>query len=934
MHRQLNILIATNDYADSTGILPILRELNCTASLQTDPDRISTLPRITDFDALFLPVRSLYQAEKRFLLALKNIPKKIPIFFIADPASETIGYDCTGIKAIDVITTGSTMIADTQRCLRITEHIQTSQTSGSASHIQASKPIYAQLSNMRRFNKLMTEEVSRARLIKQSCNHISDITGCRHVWINLPQHQGGHRAQSGASTRLETSEIPQCIDLKREHMPQIIMRHEGEDTHCPLLSESLHQACLYYPFKHKGVIIGKLFAIIDLELVSNTEFMAMFKQIVDDLACAIHILTEQKKQSAFLNKEAITSPLTANYVRQLEQADQRFQALFREMPRVAVHGYNKNREVIFWNKASEEFYGYTENEALGNKIETLILPELLSEFSIQAITDWDEKGIPIPASERALQHKEGHTVPVFSSHAGFNNLNGNFEMYSLDVNLSEVKAAQDSVQKLSKFPNENPNPVMRVNKDGRILYANPASGPLLKLWNKNVNECIPDDYRECIQTAITQQHAMYHLITCDKQIYSTVFTPISHETEYINIYSMDVTARENAFADLAYAKQMAESANLAKNDFLANMSHELRTPLNGIMGMAQLLELTDLNSEQQTEVAAIIASSHTLLEIITDILDITAIEHEQITIKTEAFDLKKTLQHAIASIQPAADQKKLNLSLNYPLNQPVSFKGDKQRTSQIIGNLLGNAVKFTDTGSITINVAVAKKTIAIAITDTGNGIPIDMQDHIFEKFTQIDASRTRRHGGAGLGLHIAKRLVDRMDGRIDISSKEGEGSTFTVTLPFASVPIEKKSAPPIDRHHNNRKHILLAEDNRVNQLVAKKMLMSLGYNVDLAENGTIALELARNNDYDLIFMDIQMPEMNGLDATIAIRQLHGSHGKTPIIALTAHAMHEDIDACKDAGMDDYLSKPIKLDHLEMMLGHLIPATHNDEYDNA
>lgn len=918
MNTQLKILIVASRYAETVKLTSLLREMRHDFTLITDPHHIEPLVQRTDFDALFLPLPSLREAAPPCLMELKRLPARVPVFFIAEDHSDLSCYECVGIRAVDTVLNGANLKPAIARCLRIAGHMRPDPFAAPAGgNDQWLKPLYAQLSNVRMLNQLMREETSRERLIKNTCHNIAQVAGYQQVWINLQQKHGGYQTHSGAAdvdaqTGALLTRMPSCVNLSNLHLPQIIANYE-DCNDCPFYRYRQTHACLYYPLKHKAEPVGELCALVHLPLVGNRDFMAMFKQMADDLACAISLLTDQKAQRTRHPVTPGARPVAQNYIRQLEQAEQRFQALFREMPRVAVQGYNRNREVIFWNKASELFYGYTEAEALGKKIEELIMPDGMIDFAVQAINDWEKRGIPIPAAECALKHKGGQLVPVFSSHTGFNNLNGDFEMYCLDINLTEIKQAHATAEQLSTFPSENPNPVMRLNGRGEILYANPASDRLLDLWGTGVGASIPAEALKHATDAIKSRQVGYHLIKCNDRTFSTAFTPVSHDHDTINIYALDVTDRENAFHALQKAKQAAEAANLAKNDFLAIMSHELRTPLNGIMGMAQLLELTRLSTEQQEEVQSIIASANTLLDVITDILDITAIERDQITLKTASFNLKAVLQQALDIVRPSARKKKLGLHFHYPLNQPVYFQGDKQHISQIMINLLSNAVKFTDRGSVTLGIKIRDGWITLSVTDTGTGIPADQLDHIFGKFTQIDTSSTRSHGGSGLGLHISKRLVERIGGQIAVTSKEGAGSCFTVTLPLQSSTINESSVP-----RNRDIRILLAEENRINQLGAKKMLKALGCEVDVANDGEQALSYAQLHHYDLILMDTQLPKMSGLDTARAIRQIDGSRGKVPVIALSAFSIHDDIVGPK-SGLDACLSKPLKYEELQDLL---------------
>lgn len=929
MSPQLKILIISDTYSETAGLTPLLREWGYNFTLLTDPKKINETFLHSHFNALFLSLNFLRNAKKDTLLNLKNRPYKAPVFFITTSPSDRECCNSTGIRAIDTLDQDIDLNQNLRHCLRIAEQMAATEVERSPSFTRPSiTPLYAQLSNIRMLNKLMLEEVSRERLIKKTCHNMSQVAGYQHVWINLQQKHGGYITHSGGpdidkKTGTSLTHMPHCINLAQLHIPQLIANYEGDCTGCPFHSDTHNHACLFHPLKHKGESVGELCALVELQLIEMPEFIAMFKEMANDLACATDLLTKQKPARRPQSGSLDYASFSSDYIRQLEQSEQRFQALFREIPRVAVQGYNKNREVIFWNKASKEFYGFTEEEALGRKIEDLIIPEFMSKFAVQSIKDWEEKGIPIPAAEGELRHKDGHPVPVYSSHAGFNNLAGEFEMYCLDINLSEIKDAHKNLDQLAKFPEENPNPVMRIDEQGEILYANPASEPLLAFWNIKPGDVIPEKHLQQARNAFDNMVQEDHLIACGEKIYNATFTPVNQHNRYLNIYALDVTDRTKAFEELRTAKQAAEAANLAKNDFLANMSHELRTPLNGIMGMAQLLEISQLTEEQHDEVDSIIASSNTLLGVISDILDVTSIEHDQIIVKQEEFNLKKALQSAIEIILPSATKKQLQVNYIYPSNGPEIFKGDKRHISQIVLNLLGNAVKFTDNGFIELNTKINDATVQLSVTDSGIGIAPDKLNLIFEKFLQIDNSRSRKYGGAGLGLHISKHLIEKIGGKINVDSVIGSGSTFTLTLPMTSCAA-KPQTPQSELLHpqNEIKHVLVAEDNPVNQLVAKKMLKAIGCDVKIVKNGCEAVSAANERNYDLIFMDIQMPEMNGFEATRSIREINGPCAKTPIVALTAHAMRHEIDACFESGMNHYLSKPIQFDELKKMIHRL------------
>lgn len=520
-----------------------------------------------------------------------------------------------------------------------------------------------------------------------------------------------------------------------------------------------------------------------------------------------------------------------------------------------------------------------------------------------------------------------------------------------------------------------PTDILVANKKGIVTYANKAfeldfgkktiesmskgPGELLSCTNSFLTKegcgysenCINCMLRKYINTALE-----YENMGESKELQLTVVGDFGEERRWLEVKAIpvnlqkekhliisfsDVTLYKKSSLKLLKNKKLAEAMNKSKSEFLANMSHEIRTPLNGLLGMLELTMLTSLDEEQRENLEVAQNCADTLLGLINDILDISKIESNKVVLEEIQFDLRDMMQRVVDVQAAKVLEKDLQIKCIVEEQIPPYIIGDSVRLQQVLNNLTSNAVKFTEKGQIILEVKTLCKakdviTMAFSVEDSGIGISQKEMQYLFKPFSQVDGSISRKYGGTGLGLAISQSLVQLMGGEIKVKSVKDKGSVFYFTIQVQSGHELQKENSNLLYEENHRKHkkILIVEDNKANQMVIQQILKKMGYyDADVAANGYEAIKCTQEKIYDAILMDIQLPELNGIETTQIIREKEKNTGQhIPIIALTARALKEDREQCLESGMDDYISKPIDTKKLSSTLKEIFNENKEEQVE--
>ena len=637
--------------------------------------------------------------------------------------------------------------------------------------------------------------------------------------------------------------------------------------------------------------------------------------------------------------QAASPPISVASESDVSSADgaleMQFRALLEEIP-VGIF-VTRGEKVVFANEAAASLLGArSSGDLLGHALETFVLAEDRHHYVnlIGRLSGGVEK---LELSHIRYRNAEGSPIYAESSARTMDWQGGAAVLVTVrDVTAQKAveRALREREQRIRAIVENVADAVITMDVSGRMESVNSTAE---RMFGYGADEMIGESVAVIVggEGAATHDHDVsVYLATGQERVVGMgpreAMARHKDGSEFpVSIAISEVNTDGNRFfigaiRDISMQRQMEEMVrtNRAKSEFLATMSHEIRTPLNGIMGMVQLILGTDLTEKQQKYIQMLRKSGGVLLTLVNEILDISKLKAGRLEIEAVSFDIRETIGNIVDVVTTKANEKNITLSLHVDSATPAEAVGDPGKLQQVLLNFMGNAIKFSEGGTVALWVRPANGgddpfRVRFDVIDTGIGIAPEVVPRMFERFTQADSSTSRKYGGTGLGLAICKQFIELMGGEIGVESEPGRGSTFSVTLPFSAPEpeSEKTAGDGVDLEDLTVRpmRILLAEDNDINQLFMTAILEKAGHEVDAVANGELAVSAAKVGGYDLVLMDIHMPDMDGIEATQAIRSSKGDFANVPIIALTANSMKGDRERFLAAGMSDYVSKPIDMD---------------------
>ncbi|TCL64767.1 PAS domain S-box-containing protein [Hydrogenispora ethanolica] len=643
---------------------------------------------------------------------------------------------------------------------------------------------------------------------------------------------------------------------------------------------------------------------------------------------------------------SIVRDITArkHFEQALLESEARYNSLFEMNNSVMLLIDPDTGAIVDGNAAAAEFYGFSKSV-----LKTLNIMDI-NVLSLAEIRSEMKRVVKLEKRLFIFKHRlasgEIREVEVYSGPIKVNQRN---LLYSIIHDITERKEAQDELRRtkewLELLCRVTPSAVFSVDSEGMITSFNDVAA---ELTGFSPQEVIGKPCRMFAPTPCVKGACGLYCPDVPKPVMSIECRMRKKNGQWMTVLKsadllrdpdgkiiggvesfIDITERKETEQALEMAKNAAEAANRAKSEFLANMSHEIRTPMNGIIGMTELALQTELDREQRDYLQMVKNSADLLLEIINDILDFSKIEAGQLELETVDFNLREMIEKTVETLAVTAHQKRIELSYQIDSSLPPVLHGDPGRISQILTNLIGNAVKFTAQGEVVVKIGWGESTpgrIAFTVRDTGIGIPAEKMDRLFKSFSQVDGSISRKYGGTGLGLAISKHLVEMMNGHIQVKSTPGEGSTFQFEIPYMP-PLVQTKVISQSVHFNGSIKTLIIDDNETNRLILKDILRNLGFSVSLAANGVEGLALLQNAaiygiPYHFVLLDVNMPEMDGFAVAETIKS-QPELRNTIIMMLTSDAVQGDLARCRKLGIESYLVKPVRQGELIQMMAHLI-----------